>query len=61
MWRCTGSWDNFMEAKTIDEAIEEFEKYYQKQLWRAVEGTRKHLEEAIDTFAQFEEYRWRKK
>ena len=61
MWRCTASWDNFMEAKTIDEAIEEFEKYYQKQLWRAVEGTRKHLEEAIDTFAQFEEYRWRKK
>ena len=61
MWRCTGSWDNFMEAKTIDEAIEEFEKYYQKQLWRAVESTRKHLEEAIDTFAQFEEYRWRKK
>ena len=61
MWRCTGSWDNFMKAKTIDEAIEEFEKYYQKQLWGAVEGTRKHLEEAIDTFAQFEDYRWRKK
>ena len=61
MWRCTGSWDNFMEAKTIDEAIEEFEKYYQKQLWRAVEGCRKHLEEATDNFAQFEDYRWRKK
>lgn len=61
MWRCTGSWDNFMQAKTIDEAIEEFEKYYQKQLWRAVEGCRKHLEEATDNFAQFEDYRWRKK
>ena len=61
MWRCTGSWDNFMEAKTIDEAIEEFEKYYQKQLWRAVEGCRKDLEEATDNFAQFEDYRWRKK
>ena len=61
MWRCTGSWDNFMEAKTIDEAIEEFEKYYQKQLWRAVEGSRKYLEEATENFAQFEDYRWRKK
>ena len=61
MWRCTGSWDNFMEAKTIDEAIEEFEKYYQKQLWKAVEGCRKHLDEATDNFAQFEKYRWKKK
>lgn len=61
MWRSTGNWDNFMEAKTIDEAIEEFEKYYQKQLWRAVEGRRKDLEAATDNFAQFEDYRWRKK
>ena len=61
MWRCTGSWDNFMEAKTIDEAIEEFEKYYQKQLWKAVESSRKDLEKATDNFAQFEDYRWRKK
>ena len=61
MWRCTGSWDNFMEAKTIDEAIEEFEKHYQKQLWRAIEDHRKHLEEATNNFAQFEDYRWRKK
>ena len=61
MWRCTGSWDNFMEAKTIDEAIEEFEKHYQKQLWRAIEDHRKYLEEATDNFAQFEDYRWRKK
>ena len=61
MWRSTGNWDNFMEAKTIDEAIEEFEKYYQKRLWKAVEGSRKDLEKATDNFAQFEDYRWRKK
>lgn len=60
MWCCTGSRDNFMEAKTIDEAIEEFEKYYQKQLWKAVEDCHKQLEEATDNFAQFEDYRWRK-
>lgn len=60
MWSCTGSWDNKLEATTLDEAIEEFEKYYQKQLWRGVEGYRKHLEEATDNFAQFEDYRWRK-
>lgn len=61
MWRCTGCWDMPLKATTIDEAIEEFEKYYQKQLWKAVEGTRKQLEEATDNFAQFEDYRWRKK
>ena len=61
MWCCTGSRDNFMEAKTIDEAIEEFEKHYQKQLWRVIEDHRKHLEEATNNFAQFEDYRWRKK
>lgn len=61
MWRCAGSWDNFMQAKTIDEAIEEFETYYQGRLWRAVEGCRKDLEEATDNLAQFEDYRWRKK
>lgn len=61
MWSCTGSWDNFMKAKTIDEAIEEFEKYYQNQLWRVVESCRKDLEKATDNFAQFEDYRWRKK
>lgn len=61
MWRCTSSWNNFMEAKTIDEAIEEFEKYYQRQLWKSVEVCRKQLEEATDNFAQFEDYRWRKK
>ncbi len=61
MWRCVDSRDNFMQAKTIDEAIEEFEKYYKTQLWKAVESTRKRLTEATDNFAQFEDYRWRKK
>lgn len=61
MWRCTGSWNNFMKAKTIDEAIEEFERYYKKQLWKSVENCRKDLEEATDKFAQFEDYRWGKK
>ena len=50
-----------MEAKTIDEAIEEFEKYYQKQLWKAVESSRRYLEKATENFAELEDYRWRKK
>jgi hypothetical protein len=61
MWRCTGSWDNFMKATTIDEAIEEFEKYYQKMLWDAVEGRKKSLDDAINSFRNFDEYRWTKK
>ncbi len=56
MWRCAGSWDNFMKATTIDDALVEFEDYYYKQLWKAVEGTRKHLAEAEDNFKQFVEY-----
>lgn len=45
----------------MDEAIEEFEKYYQKQLWYTIEERRKQLGEATSDFAQFEDYRWRKK
>ena len=61
MWKSTGSWDNFMEAKTLDEALEEFEKYYHRQLWKSIENIRKRLEEATDNFAQFDDYRWRNK
>ena len=61
MWKCTSCWDNFMEAKTLDKALEEFEKYYHRQLWKSIENIRKRLEEATDNFAQFDDYRWRKK
>lgn len=61
MWTSTGSWDNFMEAKTLDAALEEFEKHYHKQLWKSIENLRSRLEEAIDNFAQFDDYRWRNK
>jgi hypothetical protein len=60
MWRCTGSWDNFMEATTIDEAIEQFERYYHKMLWDSVEGRKKSLDDAINNFRDFDEYRWTK-
>jgi len=56
MWRCTGCWDNFMRATTLDEALLEFEDYYHKLLWKAVESTRKSLAEAEDNFRQFGEY-----
>lgn len=61
MWRCTGSWDNFMNATTLDEALKEFEGIYHNMLWRAIEGTRKHLNEAEDDFRDFVEYQWRTK
>lgn len=61
MWRCTGSWDNFLKATTLDEALKEFEDIYHKMLWRAIEGTRKSLNEAEDNFRDFVEYQWRTK
>ena len=59
MWSSTNSWNNFLKATTLDEALKEFEEYYYKQLWKAVESTRKRLDEATDELAQFADYRCR--
>lgn len=61
MWRCTGSWDNWMKATTIDEAIEEFEQMYKKMLWNSIESLQKRLNTATEAFSKFDEYRWNKK
>ena len=61
MWRCTGSWDNFMNATTLDGALKEFEGIYHNMLWRTIEGTRKSLNEAEDNFRDFVDYQWRTK
>ena len=60
MWRCTACWDNFMEAQTIEDAIEEFEKMYFEKLWNSVTSTQKELERATDRFREFYDYRSRK-
>ena len=60
MWRCTACWDNCMKATTIEDAIEEFEQIYKQKLWSTVEGCKKSLDEAIDSFAAFDEYLWSK-
>lgn len=61
MWGCVSSWDNFMKATTLPEAIEEFEQMYKKMLWESVEGHKKSLDKAIESFSNFDEYRWNKK
>ena len=61
MWSCVSSWDNWMKATTLEEAIEEFEQIYKQKLWKSVEGCKKSLDEAIDAFASFDEYRWNKR
>lgn len=60
MWRCTASWDNFMKAQTIDDAIEEFEATYREKLWNSVVNEEESLRRAIDEFRVFDEYRGRK-
>ena len=50
MWRSTGSWDNFMEATTLAEAIEEFEAYYENMCWKALESARRSLNTATDNY-----------
>ena len=57
MWRCTASWDNFMKAQTIDDAIEEFEAMYREKLWNSVVNEEESLRRAIDKFRVFDEYR----
>lgn len=61
MWNSTSSWNNFLKATTLDEALKEFEEYYYKQLWKAVESTRKSLSEAENNFMQFADHRWKTK
>ena len=61
MWCCTSSWDNFMKATTIEEAIEEFEQMYKKMLWKSIEGLKQEVNHAIDNFAAFDEYRSNKR
>lgn len=60
MWRCTASWDNFMKAQTVDDAIEEFEAMYHEKLWNGVVNEEESLRRAIDKFRVFDEYRGRK-
>ena len=61
MWNCVSSWDNWMEATTLEEAIEEFEQLYLEKRWQAVEGCKKSLDDAIDKFASFDKYRRNKR
>ena len=61
MWSCVSSWDNWLQATTLEDAIEEFEQLYKKKLWQAVEGYKKSLDNAIDAFASFDKYRWNKR
>lgn len=60
MWKYTGCGDNFMEAQTIDDAIEEFEAMYREKLWDSVVSEQKKLIRATDKFRAFDEYRKRK-
>lgn len=60
MWRCTACWDNFMEAETIEDAIEEFEEMYRKKLWNSVVNEQESLRQATDKFIEFDEYRSKK-
>lgn len=61
MWTSTASWNNFLKATTLDEALKEFEDIYHKMLWKSVEGARKSLNRAEDSFRQFVDYQWRTK
>ena len=58
MWKSTGSWDNFMEAKTLDEALEEFEKYYWKRIVHAVSVAKDRLNEAMNNWEIMRAYRY---
>jgi hypothetical protein len=57
MWHCTACRDNFMNAQTIEEAIEEFEEIYRNRLWNTIESAQARLTSATESFKQFDNYR----
>lgn len=56
MWRCTASYDNFMKATTLEDAIEEFEQLYKDKLWETLKARTKSLNEALDNCTSFKTY-----
>ena len=56
MWRCTSCWDNFMEAETIEDAVEEFEAMYREKLGSSIVNEQENLRRATDRFRAFDEY-----
>ncbi len=56
-WRCTASWENPLNATTIDAAIEEFENIYREKLWNSIESLQERLASATDSFRNFDTYR----
>lgn len=62
MWKCTGSWDNFMEAKTLNEALEEFEAYYENMCWKSINSLNDRLNAALDNYYLMNQHmKWRKR
>lgn len=61
MWRSTCCWDMWMQATTVEDALEEFEVMYKEKLWQTIEGYKKSLDKATDAFREFDKYRWNKK
>lgn len=59
-WSCNGCWYDLRKAKSIDDAIEEFEGIYLEKLRQSVEGYMKSLDKATDAFREFDQYRWNK-
>ena len=55
-WRCTTSWDNPLKARTIEEAIEEFETLYREKLWKSIESLQERLVSATESFRNFDTY-----
>ena len=61
MWKSTGSWDNFMEATTLNEALEEFEAYYESVCWKSIDSLRKRLDTAIDNYRLINQHmKWKR-
>lgn len=56
MWRCTTSYDNFMKATTLEDAIEEFEQLYKDKLWETLKARTRSLNDALDNCTSFNAY-----
>ena len=56
MWEATSTWNNWLEANTLDNALAEFEQIYYAKLVKTVQARRESLAKSIDAVKDFAEY-----
>lgn len=57
MWEATATWNNWLNATTVDDALAEFENIYYNKLVKTVHARQTSLDNSINELKQFAEYK----